>query len=156
MKNIFYELKVTQFLEFPIEKVFHFFSNAKNLERITPTNLHFVIKTPLPICMKQGTIIDFGLRIRGIPTKWSSLISSYNPPNSFIDEQIKGPYLTWNHTHIFKEENGGTTIVDKVKYSIPFGLLGRIINYLWVKKDLEAIFNYRSKTIKQIFNNYLE
>ena len=101
--------------------------------------------------METGQIIDYNINIKGFPVRWRSLISSYDPPYRFIDEQIRGPYTKWHHTHTFTKENGGTKIDDQIEYSMPFGLLGRITHSIWIKKDLEKIFEYRSKTIEKVF-----
>ena len=144
-----YQFKEKQFINLRIEEVFQYFSNPANLQKITPKYLDFKIKTKPPFNMKRGQRFKYQLRVRGIPINWTSLISSYDPPHSFIDQQIKGPYSSWEHTHTFKEENGGTMIIDEVKYSLPFGLIGKIINSLWVKRDLVAIFKYRREMIKK-------
>ena len=151
-----YELKRNQFIPQPIEQVFSFFSKPENLEKITPQNLHFSILTSIPIDMKTGQVIDYLIRLKGIKICWSSIISSYDPPHSFVDEQIQGPFTNWVHSHNFKEKNGGTIIIDHVKYSIPFGLIGRIANNIFVEKDLVDIFDYREKTIMEIFNNHYD
>ena len=148
----YYELNSSQFIPKPIEKVFSFFSKPENLEDITPENLHFTIITPLPIIMAVGQIIDYRIRIRGFPIHWRSEIDSYDPPYSFVDEQIKGPYSLWYHTHEFIEKNKGTLIYDNVKYKIPFGYLGKIANLLWVARDLDKIFLYRKRAIANFFN----
>ena len=150
-----YELYRTQFIKHSINKVFLFFSKPENLEQITPPNLNFSIITPRPIEMKQGLLIDYKVRIKGIPVRWRSLISSYEPPYSFIDQQIEGPYSTWIHNHTFEEKDGGTLVTDHVKYQIPFGLFGRIAHFIFVAKDLKNIFDYREKTISSVFKNSL-
>ena len=155
MKSITsYELKRNQFIPQPIEQVFSFFSKPENLELITPRNLHFSILTSIPIDMKTGQVIDYLIRLKGIKICWSSIISSYDPPHSFVDEQIRGPFSSWIHSHGFKEKNGGTIIMDQIEYSIPLKLIGRIANYIFVEKDLGYIFDYREKVIMDIFNNY--
>ena len=146
-----YNIKFSQFIPQPIDKVFAFFARPENLECITPKNLKFSIKTLSPIRMETGQIIDYNIKIKGFPLRWRSLISSYDPPYRFIDEQIRGPYSKWHHTHTFTKENGGTKIDDQIEYSLPFGLLGRITHSIWIKKDLEKIFEYRSKTIEKVF-----
>ena len=133
----YYLLNKSQFINHPIEKVFLFFSKPENLEMITPKYLNFIIKTPSPVIMKVGSIIDYNIQLRGIPLSWSTLISKYEPPNIFVDEQIKGPYAYWHHTHIFKEKNGGTVIEDKIKYRVPFRIIGRVLNYLFIQNDLK-------------------
>ena len=112
---------------------------TNNTLLITPPYLHFKILNTLPVPMEKGQIINYKLKIRGISIKWNSLIKSYCPPFSFIDEQIKGPYSMWHHSHEFIKEKNGTRIVDNVKYKIPFGFIGKLINYFWVAKDLEKI-----------------
>jgi len=151
--NKYYKLKEEQFINLPIEKVFSYFSNPANLQEITPKYLNFNIKTQPPFNMSAGQLFEYRLRVRGIPINWTSLISSYDPPYGFIDEQIKGPYSTWHHTHTFKSQDGGTLIVDEVQYSLPFGFIGRIVHYLWVKRDLAAIFKYRQKVIAKNFES---
>ena len=151
-----YELNSHQFIHAPIEKVFSIFSKPENLENITPERLHFTIHTPSPIPMNVGQIIDYTIRIRGIPMHWRSRIASYDPPNHFIDEQIKGPYSIWHHTHTFVDKDGGTYIIDHVKYKIPFGFIGKIANSVWVSRDLNSIFSYRKKAIVKIFRSELK
>ena len=143
----------SQFIDKPRDVVFSFFSKPENLESITPPYLHFKILNTLPVPMGKGQIINYKLKIRGISIKWNSLIKSYCPPFSFIDEQIKGPYSMWHHSHEFIEEKNGTRIVDNVKYKIPFGFIGKLINYFWVAKDLEKIFNYRQGKVNELFKN---
>ncbi len=149
----YFEINRSQFINQPISIVFSFFSKPENLERITPEYLKFKILDISPIFMKKGQIINYKMKVRGIPIKWSSLIKSYCPPYNFIDEQIKGPYAFWHHTHEFIEEEKGTRIIDHVKYRIPLGYLGKMINYIWVAKDLEKIFNFRQDKIIEIFRN---
>ena len=149
----YFELIEKQYIDKTIDEVFNFFSKPENLEVITPKYLKFSIKTPLPITMEEGQVIEYKIRLRGIPMKWKSRISSYNPPHSFIDEQIKGPYSYWHHTHIFKVNGNGTDIIDHVKYNLPFGLIGVFANYFFVNKDLKKIFKYRKSTINEIFSD---
>jgi ligand-binding SRPBCC domain-containing protein len=134
-------------------KYLFFFSNPENLEKVTPKYLNFKINSKPPFVMRKGQCFDYQLRVRGIPMKWTSLISLYDPPYCFVDEQITGPYSSWHHTHTFNEENGGTSIIDVVKYSLPLGFIGKIINLIWVKKDLDAIFKYRQKMIERTLKN---
>ena len=148
-----YTLSSTQFIEKSIDEVFTFFSKPENLSVITPSKLGFKILTPIPIEMGPGRIIDYQIYLLGIPIHWRTLITDYNPPNMFIDQQIKGPYNMWHHTHTFHKVEGGVEIKDKVVYSIPFGILGRILNYLWIRIDLENIFVHRKKVIDKLFEN---
>lgn len=101
--------------------------------------------------IQKGTLIDYRLRIHGIPFKWRTLIEEWNPKYSFVDTQLKGPYRLWHHTHTFVEKNGGVMMIDTVKYEIPFGFLGRLIAGTYVKNDVKKIFNYRKEAITQIF-----
>ena len=147
-----YELNKTQFINQPIDVVFNFFSKPENLALITPSKLAFKILTPTPITINKGTLIDYTIRLMRFPVHWRTLITKYNPPYKFVDEQIKGPYLFWHHTHTFKAVNGGSEIKDKVRYSIPMGYLGQFIHKIWIKKDLEKIFEYRKAVIDKLFN----
>ena len=131
----------------PLPKVFDFFSRAENLEKITPPWMHFRIRTPLPIEMKKGTNIAYSIRARGIPLRWLTVIEEWNPPYEFIDVQKKGPYKLWHHTHRFAEIEGGTEIVDTVRYQLPFGPLGRLVNMLQVSGDVKQIFDYRAERV---------
>ena len=135
----------------PLPKVFDFFSRAENLERITPPWMRFRILTPPPIAMKQGATIAYALRVRGIPIRWLTEIERWNPPHEFVDFQAKGPYKYWRHTHRFSEVNGGTSIVDIVHYALPFGLLGRLVHWLQVARDVAQIFDYRARRVESLF-----
>jgi hypothetical protein len=148
-----YTLDSIQFINKPIEDVFEFFSNPDNLSVITPPKLGFKILTPTPIKMSVGCLIDYKIYLMGIPIHWRTLITNFDPPHTFIDQQIKGPYTIWHHTHTFQKVDGGVEIKDRVVYSIPFSILGRILNFLWIRKDLENIFNYRKKVIDELFGN---
>ena len=148
-----YTLESNQFINKPIEEVFQFFSKPENLSVITPAKLGFKILSPNPIKMEVGRLIDYNIYLMGIPIHWRTLITDYEPPNMFVDQQIKGPYAMWHHTHTFHKVEGGVEIKDKVVYSIPFGILGRILNYLWIRKDLENIFVHRKKVIDKLFEN---
>ena len=145
-----YEIKVKQNLTSNIENVFKFFSKPTNLAKITPKRLGFRIITPLPLEMKSGTIIDYYIKIFSFPIRWRTIITNYEYPSQFIDQQLKGPYSFWHHTHTFEETENGTLIKDQIRYVVPFGFLGRILNYLWIKRDLKNIFEYRKEKIKQL------
>lgn len=141
-----------QFIPQPLNEVFNFFAKAENLEAITPSWLRFRIRTPLPLEMQQGTVIAYSIRWRWIPLRWSSIIKEWNPPHSFVDEQIKGPYKKWLHCHQFEAQSGGTLVRDIVDYEIPFGILGRWLHRQLIRSDLEAIFEYRSRRVADYFN----
>tara|TARA_B100000945_G_scaffold71969_1_gene54923 strand:- start:4537 stop:5016 length:480 start_codon:yes stop_codon:yes gene_type:complete len=147
-----YELEFEQFIDLPINDVFDFFSKPENLSLITPPRLKFDILTPTPLEMKEGQLIDYSLKILYlVKLHWRTLITHYDKPYKFIDQQIKGPYTLWHHTHTFEEKDGGTLIKDKLRYAIPFGLLGRLIHFIYIKYDINGIFQYRHKILNQIF-----
>ena len=145
-----FELLKPQIIDSSMESVFDFFSKPENLKTITPAKLSFNIITPTPILMGKGTVIDYTIRLFKIPIHWRTLITKYDPPHEFIDEQIKGPYNFWHHTHKFKQVDGGVEISDKVIYSIPMGIIGQVLHFLWIKRDLEKIFLYRKKVFEDL------
>lgn len=144
-------LQAEQFVARALREVFGFFSRPENLVRITPPSLGFVILTPSPIEMRAGTRIDYTIRIAGIPLRWRTLISVYDPPNRFIDEQLKGPYVYWHHTHRFSSVQGGTIINDEIRYALPFGPLGLLAHWLLVRRKLDQIFSHRKAIVEKIF-----
>ena len=135
----------------PRAEVFAFFSEARNLEQITPPLLRFHVVTPEPIQMGEGTLIEYKLRIRGVPWGWLTKITRWNPPYAFADVQLKGPYKKWDHMHRFIEENGGTRMIDEVVYELPFGPLGDLVHALMVRREVEQIFEYRNSVIGALF-----
>ncbi len=136
-------------LPLPIEQVFEFFSKIDNLEAITPPELQFVIKTPRPVVMGQGTLIDYSLKLNGIPFGWRTRITHWEPPYAFADEQLKGPYAVWFHTHTFADEGGRTRMDDEVLYKLPLWPVGEVA-YPFVKAKVERIFRYRRAKIREI------
>jgi ligand-binding SRPBCC domain-containing protein len=132
----------------PRAVVFDFFADARNLQTITPPWLHFVILTPTPIEMRPGALIDYKLRVHGFPLRWQTEITEWNPPHHFVDQQLRGPYTLWHHTHRFFDQDGGTRCVDEVRYRPPGGAL---INYLFVKRDVQKIFAYRQQQLQKHF-----
>lgn len=133
------------------DSVFSFFSEAKNLEKITPDFLNFHILNKSTENIKKGTLIDYSLKLHGIKIKWKTLISQWTPKQVFVDEQLRGPYKKWHHTHEFFDAKQGTLMIDRVIFKIPLGVLG-IVTLPWVKKDVHTIFEYRKKIIGEIFN----
>jgi hypothetical protein len=135
----------------PLEEVFDFFSKAENLDLLTPPELQFKILTPLPIQMKAGTLIDYKIKLNGIPFLWKSEISTWKVNECFVDEQLKGPYRIWHHTHSFKSIAGGTEMTDEVKYLSPGWFLEPLIQALFIKKKVESIFDFRNQKLKELF-----
>jgi len=135
-------------LPHPLSKVFPFFAAAEHLEQLTPSFLNFRILTPQPILVALGTRIQYKLKIHGIPVRWESEITGWNPPHFFFDDQLHGPYRHWHHEHTFEERDGGTLVRDKVEYAVSGGAL---INRLFVAPDLSRIFDYRTTTLKHLF-----
>lgn len=131
----------------PRDEVFAFFSDPRNLGRITPDWIHFRMERPLTR-MTEGTIIDYRLRIRGIPLRWRTRIAEYEPPHRFVDVQVRGPYALWRHEHTFEAVEGGTLVRDRVEYALHWWsggrtALGRLVHGLVVRPDIERIFDHR-------------
>lgn len=133
----------------PRKEVFEYFSRAENLETLTPPWLHFSILSATPIEMKTGTRIRYRLRLHGIPLRWASEITAWEPPYRFVDEQRWGPYRQWIHEHEFVEHAEGTTIRDTVQYAVRGGL---VVDRLLVAPDLRRIFEFRRQKISDIFS----
>lgn len=135
----------------PLDRVFAFFEDPSNLARITPPNLGFVVQTPGPIEMRKGAVIDYTMRWLGIPVKWRTLITEYQPGKCFVDEQTRGPYQLWRHRHDFKSVDGTSLISDRVEYQLPMGVFGRLAHGLILGRQLKGIFAYRQRAIARIF-----
>jgi ligand-binding SRPBCC domain-containing protein len=135
-------------LPHPLAKVFAFFSEARNLEAITPPWVGFEVLTPAPIVLARGTLIDYRIRVHGIPLRWRTEIAEWEPPHRFVDRQLHGPYTLWHHTHTFEERDGGTLCGDRVRYR-PRG--GALMNWLFVRRDVERIFRFREQRLKELF-----
>lgn len=144
--------EVRQFVPRSIGEVFPFFADAKNLERITPPTLNFHIEKMSTAEIEAGTIIDYKLRIHGVPIRWKTEIETWTPPHTFTDNQVKGPYTRWHHVHQFETLGNGTLMTDSVTYKLPLGLMGRIGGSGFVEGDVRNIFEYRRKIIQETFN----
>ncbi len=131
------------------QDVFPFFADAFNLERLTPPSLGFRVLTPSPIEMKVGTLIDYRVRLRGVPMRWQSEITAWEPPHRFADEQRRGPYRLWVHEHTFTSQDSGTIAKDTVRYAV---LGGAIVQRLFVASELKRIFQYRNAALKDHFS----
>ena len=142
------EFRCEIWLPRPPEEIFPFFADAGNLDAITPPWLHFRIVTPRPIEMREGALIDYKLRVHGLPLSWRTLIREWNPPHHFVDEQLRGPYRQWIHRHTFEPQHGGTLARDIVHYAVPFDF---VAHALFVRRDIEKIFAYRQKALRELF-----
>ena len=149
--NFDHALERSQWAPSNLEDIFHFFSDASNLEVLTPPWLRFQILSPQPIAMSVGALIDYRLNWRGIPLRWQTKIIQWEPPNIFEDWQMNGPYRLWHHIHTFESIDGGTLISDRVRYALPFGLLGQAVHALTVRAGVNAIFDYRSAKVCELF-----
>lgn len=143
-----FEYTTTLWLPVPRPELFPFFAEARNLEKISPPWLSFSVLTPEPIQMAEGTLIDYRLRWRGIPMRWQSEISVWDPPRLFVDRQVRGPYRMWHHEHRFDDKDGGTEVSDHVRYAVPFG---RLANWISVRRDVESIFAHRREQLLTLF-----
>ena len=138
-------LRATLRVPRPRDDVFPFFALAENLGRITPPEMAFRIRTPLPIAMDAGTLIDYTIGIHGIPMRWRTRIAEWNPPHHFVDEQLRGPYRQWIHRHTFVEDGPAATVMhDEVRYRLPLGILGEMVHPL-IRRQLRRIFTYRQR-----------
>jgi len=141
----------TQRIPRSLSEVFSFFETPENLAKITPVKLGFQILTPSPIAMHRGAVIDYVIKVVGLSLHWRTLITTYEPSCKFVDEQLKGPYLMWHHTHHFQETDAGTIMTDTVHYAMPFGYFGSLVHALFVKRQIDTIFTYREKAIANYF-----
>jgi ligand-binding SRPBCC domain-containing protein len=144
----FFTIETQLCLRYPIASVFPFFADADNLERITPPWLKFEILSLPPNHMCVGKLIEYRLRLHGIPLRWQSEITAWEPPFRFVDEQRIGPYRAWIHEHRFKECNDGCMVEDFVRYAV---LGGRLVDSLFVRSDVRRIFEYRTQMLQKIF-----
>ena len=149
-----HQFKAEQFLKIEIREAWKFFSSPKNLALITPPDMGFKILTTLDSDeIYDGMIIDYNVKpIMGIPLHWQTQICLVKPNDYFTDIQKKGPYKIWEHTHFFKQVNGGVIMTDVVNYKLPLGLIGRLMNTLFIRKKIENIFSFRKKVLENMFN----
>lgn len=149
--NRAYRLERTQFIPCPREEVFAFFSDARNLEHITPEFLQFHVLNEGPTDVYSGMLIDYRLKLFGVPFRWQSRIESFEPGRRFVDVQLRGPYRLWHHVHEFADVPGGTQMRDCVDYELPLGRLGQLAHALFVRRTLEKIFDFRRQQIAERF-----
>jgi ligand-binding SRPBCC domain-containing protein len=137
-----------QRLPVAIERAFELYSQARNLETITPPWLGFRVITPEPIEMGRGTLIDYRLRLHGLPVRWRTRIETWEPPARFVDVQLRGPYALWEHTHTFEPDGPNAVVIaDRVRYALPLGPLGELAHAAFVRRDLERIFEFRAVAV---------
>ena len=146
-------LERSQRVRLPLERTFELFADARNLEAITPEWLRFRIVNPGEIEMGAGALIEYRLRLHGAPVRWRTRIEVWDPPHRFVDAQISGPYALWHHTHEFEREGAETVIRDRVRYRIGFGPLGGLAMALFVRRDLERIFDYRRAAVERLVSS---
>lgn len=148
-----YLIQREQWVSAPLEKVFEFFSDASNLEVLTPPWLKFRIVTPTPIAMHTGAKIEYRIDWRVVPIRWQTEIVEWSPPHRFVDLQLRGPYKLWHHTHTFASVDGGTLVRDIVRYALPLGPIGSLAHKLAVRRDVERVFDYRAERIAALFGD---
>jgi ligand-binding SRPBCC domain-containing protein len=132
------------------ERIFPFFADAANLERLTPPELGFRILSAPPIVLRQGTLIKYRLRILGVPFEWVTRITVWDPPREFVDEQVRGPYRRWVHQHLFVETSFGTRMHDAVTYELPLFPFGEIAAPI-VRLQIRRIFAFRGRVLEKTF-----
>ncbi|MBL8750231.1 MAG: SRPBCC family protein [Planctomycetes bacterium] len=146
-----WRLRSSSWIPRPPEAVFPFFADARNLELLTPTFLRFAVLTPAPIEMREGAHIDYRITIRGVPLRWRTRIARWQPPSCFVDEQLRGPYSVWHHTHTFTPADGGTLLGDEVVMRPKGGPLAPLVMALFVRRDVERIFRFRGRVMAERF-----
>jgi len=144
-------LEVEQWLPRPLAEVFPFFSDARNLDELTPPWLHFQILSDLPKEIHTGLRIDYQLRLYQLPVRWQTEITAYAPPYRFVDTQLRGPYRLWVHEHTFEERDGGTLMRDRVEYRVPGWIIEPLLHRWLVGPDLQTIFAFRRRRLEEVF-----
>jgi len=147
-----HRLSRTQLVARPLPEVFAFFSDASNLEALTPSFLHFRILTPMPFELQAGARLDYQLSLFGVPLRWRTRITEWQPGRRFVDEQESGPYELWRHTHEFEARGSSTLMRDVVDYAEPFGAVGSVAHLLFVRRTLDRIFDFRRDAIHRLLD----
>ena len=156
-KGGLYTLYAKQTVDKEIDFLWDFFSKPRNLNKLTPEDVQFKIISGKSDDFYEGKIISYKIKpFKLVTLNWITEISQVEEGSYFIDNQISGPYKMWHHEHHFKSNADGTTqIIDKVKYKVPFYILGRLMHKIFIKRKLINIFNFRQKKINELFNNLL-
>lgn len=149
-----YTLRCELWTSRTLPETFALFEDPHNLGKITPKWLNFVVTTPGRVEMRAGAEIEYIIRWMGLPMKWKTIIREYAPPLKFVDEQARGPYALWRHTHTFAESEGGTLVRDQVEYALPFSILGRLAHALMVRRQVLEIFEYRQSEIAKLLGGF--
>jgi len=150
-------LERSQRVALPVERAFALYADAANLEPMTPPWLHFRLTDRGPVTMEPGALLHYTLRLHGVPIRWTTRIETWSPPTGFVDTQASGPYALWEHTHAFEEDGeGGTAIHDRVRYALPLGALGALAHRLFVRRDLERIFDFRAEALERLVGGAVE
>jgi|ERR1700677_2420665 ligand-binding SRPBCC domain-containing protein len=144
-----YRLTREQWIPKPLDEAFAFFARPENLEEITPPFLKFHI-VQADRELHAGSLIHYRLRVHGLPMRWTSEITVWDPPQRFVDVQVKGPYALWRHQHEFAADGDGTRISDDVQYALPFGFVGQMAHAIMVRRDVEGIFEFRRKKLEEL------
>jgi ligand-binding SRPBCC domain-containing protein len=145
-----YLLERAQHLDLPAGEAFEFYADARNLEQITPPWLGFQLAASGPIEMRAGAMIDYRLKLHGLPLGWRTRIEIWEPPVRFVDVQLRGPYALWEHTHTFEPDGENAVVIgDRVRYALPLGPLGRIAHEVIVRRDVERIFDFRQQAVAE-------
>lgn len=145
-----HRLERRQRVELPAERAFEFYADALNLEAITPPWLGFEVTTPAPVRMGAGTLLDYRLGLHGMPLRWRTRIEVWEPPRRFVDVQVSGPYTLWEHAHEFEPAGFEAVVIhDHIRYALPLGPLGELAHLLFVRRDLERIFDYRRDAVHE-------
>ncbi len=145
--ELVYETKLYR----PLDEIFDFFSRAENLNQVTPKDLSFSVLTPMPIDMHVGAIMDYRIKLMGVPFFWRTLITAWEPPLRFVDEQLRGPYVLWHHEHTFEQKEGYVLMTDHVHYLSPGWIFEPLIDKLFVRKQLDKVWAYREKRFSELF-----
>ncbi|MDX1911579.1 MAG: SRPBCC family protein [Saprospiraceae bacterium] len=150
-----YSLKRVQRLPISLETAWSFFSNPANLKVITPAQMGFEVTSDPDFSQREmyaGQVITYTVKpLLGIPLFWMTEITHVSKERFFVDEQRVGPYALWHHQHHFKSVPGGVEMTDLIHYRVPLGILGDVANRLFVRSQLEAIFNFRWNKLEELF-----